>query len=155
MLLGSVSSLKGDRAMTPKEISEFIDRRNEAWNRHDFDALTANHSEDAEVESPLAGSVKGRGAIRAIYNSWFSSFPDVEYYPEHLLIDGNRAVQFVRMIGTQKGEFCGLAPTGKRFDVRCAFLFFFEDGKIVREIRVYDFTSVLLQLGVMRAKPAF
>jgi steroid delta-isomerase-like uncharacterized protein len=141
--------------MTPDEISDFLDLRNKAWNQHDVEAITANHSEDGEVESPLAGNVRGRKIIQNVYIGWFSSFPDVEYFPEHLLIDGNRAVQFVRMIGTQKGEFCGLAPTGKRFDVRCAFLFFFEHGKIAREIRVYDFTSVLLQLGIMKAKPAF
>jgi predicted ester cyclase len=59
------------------------------------------------------------------------------------------------MVGIQRGEFCGLAPTGKRFEVRCAFLFFLKDNKIAREIRIYDFTGLLLQLGVLSAKPAF
>lgn len=141
--------------MTPAEISEFIARRDEVWQRHDVAALTENHAEDGEVESPLAGNIKGRNAIQNVYKGWFSSFPDVEYQAEHLVIDGNIAVQFVRMIGTQKGEFCGLAPSGKKFEARCAFLFFFEKGKIAREIRVYDFTGILLQLGVIKAKPAF
>jgi hypothetical protein len=35
------------------------------------------------------------------------------------------------------------------------FLFIFADGKIAREIRVYDFAGLLLQLGVLKAKPAF
>ncbi len=155
VLSDAVSPLKGGRIMSPDEISEFLARRDEFWNRHDIEVLTADHAEDGEVESPIGGNVKGRGAIQNIYSGWFSSFPDVKYTIEHLLIDGNRAVQFVRMRGIQKGDFCGLAPTGKQFEIRCAFLFFFNEGKIAREIRIYDFTGLLLQLGVFKAKPAF
>jgi predicted ester cyclase len=141
--------------MTSTEISEFLARRDQAWQHHDAAALTGDHADDGEVTSPVGGDVKGHLAIQNIYKGWFSSFPDVEYCTEHLLIDGNRAVQFVKMAGIQKGEFCGLAPTGKRFEVRCAFLFFFAEGKIAREIRIYDFTGMLLQLGVLKAKPGF
>ncbi len=141
--------------MTSKEISEFFARRGEAYQRHDFAALTEDHAEDGELDSPVGGNVKGRIAIQDIYKGWFSSFPDVEFLTEHLLIDRNRVVQFGKMIGTQKGDFCGLPPTGKRFEARYAFLYFFADKKIAREIRIYDFTGVLLQLGVLKAKPAF
>ena len=141
--------------MTSKEIAEFLTRRDQAWQRHDVAALAEDHTEDGKVISPVGGEVKGHSAIQSIYKGWFSSFPDVEYRTEHLLIDGNRAVQFVKMAGIQKGDFCGLAPTGKRFEVRCAFLFFFAEGKIAQEIRIYDFTGMLLQLGVLKAKPSF
>lgn len=141
--------------MSPEEISSFFAKRNESWRCHDVAALVAEHAEEGEVESPVYGNVKGRSAIQNTYREWFSSFPEVEYFTEHLLVDGNRAVQLVRMTGIQKGDFCGLAPTGKRFEARCVFLFFFADNKIAREIRIYDFTGILLQLGVLKAKPAF
>jgi steroid delta-isomerase-like uncharacterized protein len=141
--------------MTRKEITDFLARRDEAWQRHDIETLTANHTEDCGLESPVALSTKGRNAIRNNYKSWFASFPDAGYSVERLVIDGNQAVQFVKMFGIHKGDFCGLAPTGKRFEVRCAFLFIFADGAIAHETRIYDFTGLLLQLGVLRAKPAF
>ena len=141
--------------MSPEEIAEFFARRDEVWQRHDIAALTEDHAEDGEVESPVGGNVIGHAAIQNIYKGWFSSFPDVKYSTEHLLIDGNRAVQFVKMVGIQEGEFCGLAPTGRRFEVHCAFLFFFAGHKIAHEIRIYDFTGMLLQLGVLKAKPGF
>ena len=59
------------------------------------------------------------------------------------------------MLGTQRGDFCGLAPTGKRFEVRCAFYFSFANGKIAHEIRVYDLTGLYVQLGVFKPKPSF
>ncbi len=141
--------------MTRREITEFLARRDEVWNRHDFAVLAMDHVEDGEVDSPVGGNVKGRKAIEDIYRKWFSSFPDVKYHTENLLIDGNKAVQFVKMTGIQKGDFCGFPPTGKQFEIRCAFLFFFAERKIAREVRIYDFTGLLLQLGVLKAKPAF
>jgi predicted ester cyclase len=97
--------------MTRKEISEFFATRDAAWQRHDIAVLAMDHAEDGEVESPLWGKVKGRSAIQNIYVQWFSSFPDAEYTSEHLLIDRNKAVQFIKMAGTQKGDFCGLPPS--------------------------------------------
>jgi steroid delta-isomerase-like uncharacterized protein len=141
--------------MTRKEILKFFARRDEVWQRHDAGALAADHIEDGVVDSPFYGKIEGRSALLNIYSQWFLSFPDAGYSTEHLLVDGNKAVQFIKMSGTQKGDFCGLAPTGKRFEVRCAFMFSFADDKIAHEIRIYDFTGILVQLGVLKAKPAF
>ena len=141
--------------MTRKQVSKFFARRDENWQRHDSAALAADHAEDGTVDSPLWGKVQGRTAIQNTYSQFYVSFPDAEYHTEHLVIDGNRAVQFVKMAGTQKGDFCGLEPAGKRFQMNCAFLFFFSEGKIAHETRLYDFTGILVQVGVLKAKPAF
>ncbi len=141
--------------MNRGEIEKFFERRDAAWQRHEIAALTADHTEDCEVQSPLAGNVKGLQAIEQIYIQWFSSFPDARYSTENLIIDGNQAVQIVVMTGTHNGDFCGLSPTGKRFTMHCAFAHSFSEGKIAREIRIYDFTSLLLHLGVLKAKPGF
>ena len=141
--------------MTREEISEFFARRDAAWQRHDSDTLAADHTENGEVDSPLRGKVKGQNDIHDTYTDFFSSFPDAQYFTENLLIDGNKVSQFIKMHGKQSGDFCGLSPTGKQFEIQCAFLFHFADSKIAHEIRIYDFTAMLLQLGVLKAKPAF
>jgi len=141
--------------MTREEIKEFFTRRDAAWQRHDSPALAANHAENGEVDSPLWGKVKGHRAILNTYADFFASFPDAQYFTEDLLTEGNKVVQFIKMTGTQKGNFCGLPPSGKKFEMRCAFLFTFEADRIAHELRIYDFTGILLQLGVLKAKPAF
>ena len=141
--------------MTRKEIREFFARRDEVWQRHDFAALVTDHAEDGEVNSPFSGQLKGHGAIEKVYRDWFTSFPDAAYKTLHLVIDGKNVAQFVKMTGTQKGDFCGLAASGRRFEVRCVFLFTFANGKIAHEVRVYDLTGVFVQLGVLKAKPSF
>jgi hypothetical protein len=34
-----------------------------------------------------------------------------------------------------------------------AFIMTLKDGLITKEVRIYDFTSMLIQLGALRAKP--
>jgi predicted ester cyclase len=48
----------------------------------------------------------------------------------------------------------GLPPTGKKFTMPMVFLFTIRDGRIQHERRVYDFTGLMIQLGVLKAKPA-
>ena len=141
--------------MTRSEISDFFDKRNKAWQEHNTQALAESHTPDGEVESPLFGNLKGQNAIRKSYIELLSIFPDMEFYSEYLLIDGDRAAQFLKMTGTQQLEFCGFPASGKRMQFRAASLCLLENDKIAREIRTYDFTGFLLQLGVLKAKPAF
>jgi len=46
------------------------------------------------------------------------------------------------------------ANPGKRVEFECVLIFDVEDGLIKRERRISDFTGVLIQLGVLRGKPA-
>src|SRR5512136_565863 len=138
--------------MNRDEIVAFFVRRDAAWQRHDTETLTSNHANNGEVESPIRGHVEGREGIHDVYTQWFASFPDASYVTEQLVIDGNNVAQFVRMAGVQKGDFCGLPPSGKRFEMRCAFLFSFAGDRIAREVRIYDLTGILVQLGVLKVK---
>ena len=141
--------------MTHEEIAKFFARRDAAWQRHDSAALAADHTENGEVDSPLWGKVEGYRAILNTYTDFFASFPDARYFTENLVFEGNKVAQFTIMTGTQKGDFCGLLASGKRFQMNCAFLFSFENDRIAHELRIYDFTGILMQLGVLKAKPGF
>jgi len=48
----------------------------------------------------------------------------------------------------------GMPPTRKPFQLRLISMCEVRDGEIVYERRVYDFTGLLLQIGVLRVKPA-
>ena len=47
----------------------------------------------------------------------------------------------------------GLPPTGKRIEFLFVALQRFENDKIARERRIYDFSGLLIKLGVLRVKP--
>jgi predicted ester cyclase len=71
-----------------------------------------------------------------------------------LIIDGDRAVWIGRTHGTDTGGFLGLDPTDKPFEIPMVIVCTFADGLIVHERRIYDFTGMLLQIGVLKAKLA-
>jgi steroid delta-isomerase-like uncharacterized protein len=138
--------------MTREEIAAFFDRRQAAYDTADAAALAAEYAPGAIVDSPTGGTHQGPAAIERVLEAVFSAFLDLKVRTDSLLIDGNRVAQLLRMEGTHIGEFLGLPPTGKRFDLAAVFLFEFEGRQIVRERRIYDFTGLLVQIGVLKVK---
>jgi steroid delta-isomerase-like uncharacterized protein len=133
---------------------DFFKHRAEAYDDLDAAALAADYADDAVIESPTAGTHTGREAAERTFRAIFSAFLDLTTKVDDLIIDGNNAVTVVSLEGTHIGEFLGLPPTGKRFVMSAVFFYQLQNGKIVRERRVYDFTGLLVQIGVLKARPA-
>jgi steroid delta-isomerase-like uncharacterized protein len=141
--------------MTRDEIRALFTGRRDAINRHDAAAAAALHLETGVLESPTAGgAVQGRAAIEQVYRAWFAAFPDLVFSNDELIIEGGRVAEVGTLNGTATGGFMGLPPTDKPFHVPVLNLLTLQDGRIAHERRVYDFTGLLLQIGVLKAKPA-
>lgn len=140
--------------MTRDEILALIAQRKAAWVTRDAGALAATHSENGTVVSPFGGVQEGRVEIERIYRLWFSAFPDIVFHQDDVLIDDDRAALIGRMAATHAGDFFGLAPTGRHFEAQIAFVLKFAGGAVQEERRIYDFTGLLVQVGVLKAKPS-
>jgi predicted ester cyclase len=116
--------------------------------------LATDYTEDAVIVSPMFPGVRGRDAIERSFVALFDIFPDWEMSFEDPVIDGARAVNCCTVRATQVGAFMGVAGTGRRFEFTCVLAFDVRDGLIAHERRIYDFTGMLIQLGVLRGKPA-
>ena len=81
--------------MTRDEILSLFARRRDAWRRHDAAALAADHTEDGTFDSPMAGTVAGRDAIRSVYQAWFTGFPDFTLDDQELIVDADRVASFL------------------------------------------------------------
>jgi len=139
--------------MTRDEVLALFARRQEAFDRFDAAALARDYTEDGIVESPVAGgTVIGPAAVEKTHHAFFTGFPDLKTETDDLVIDGDRVAWFFTASGTDRGGFMGLPPTGKAFRVPIVFLYVLRDSKIVKERRIYDFTGVLVQVGLLKAK---
>ena len=58
-------------------------------------------------------------------------FPDLGITIEDVMAEGDRVAARVTMRGTHRGEFQGIAPTGKRVEVKAMDMFRISNGKIV------------------------
>lgn len=135
-------------------IRELLARHEEAFRLRDARALASHYTQHAEVSSPMFPHANGHDAIEHSYFKLFRVFPDWTIKFDDPCIDDNRAMVLCKVKGTQQGEFMGLTGTGKRLEFDCVLSFEFKDGLIARERRIYDFTGLLIQLGVLRGKPA-
>ena len=141
--------------MTRHEVDALFERYEQAMCRHDIAMFTGIHAADAVVDSPTAGgTVSGRDAIEAITRAWFTGFPDVEFTTQDIIVDGDRVVWILTTHGTDTGGFLGLPPTGKPFRVPMVVICTMGDAQIRHERRIYDFTGLLTQIGVLKVKPA-
>jgi len=140
--------------MTREQITAMFTRREEAFNAKDSAALAADYADDAVIYSPTAGVHQGPEAAKEAFDFIFHAFADNTRHTEALVIDGDRVAQVLTIEGTNLGGLMGLPPSGKHFRLPAVFIYDFRGDKIVRERRIYDFTGMLIQIGVLKARPA-
>ena len=136
------------------ELQAVSDRLQDAFTRRDPVAVAACHAVDGVVESPMFATLRGRKAIEEAQRAFFTAFPDVTMTVDATVIDPPYVAVFATMHATHGNEFFGLPGTGSQFEVRASRLLKIEGDLIAHEARVYDFTGLLVQVGVLRAKPA-
>ena len=139
--------------MTHTHVHELADRLRDAWRRRDAAALANCHHPDAVIDSPLFANARGHAAIEASYATLFRAFPDLEVTVNAMLVDPPQVASYETMRGTHSNEFLGYPGTNKRLEISLARLMTVEDGQITRQLVIYDFTGLLVQLGVLSAKP--
>jgi predicted ester cyclase len=144
------AQLQADRA----ELQAFADRFVDTLKRRDPKALSEFHAANGVAESPMYATRVGRQSIEGAYRSFVTSFPDMTVAVEHLLVDPPHIALFATVDATHVNEFFGLPGTNRHIEFRIAWLFAVENGLIARDHRVYDFTGILLQVVLLRAKPA-
>ena len=140
--------------MTHDDAVEVFSRQQAAWNARDPEALALAYAVDGTIISPIFRTVQGRDEIVESFRAVFTMFPDWQYIAQDLLVDGDRAAEPFIAKATHAGEFMGLPGSGRKFEIQGVRIFKMKDGLIAYERRYYDFTGFLIQLGVLRGKPA-
>jgi len=78
-----------------------------------------------------------------------AAFPDFQLTIEDLIAEGDKVVLHWTARGTHKGEFMGIAPTGKQATVTGLSISRFAGGRIVELREIWDRLGLLQQLGVV------
>ncbi len=99
----------------------------------DFDRAEEIVDASAPDNELLPGdpSAKLIDTFKETFSEAREGFPDLTVTIEDVMAEGDRVTARVTMRGTHRGEFQGIAPTGKRVEVRAIDMFRIEDGKIV------------------------
>jgi steroid delta-isomerase-like uncharacterized protein len=125
-----------------------------AWNSHDADRLTSLFAEDGSYgEFGLGRVMLGRQEIRRHLSATFAALPDLTIAPTgEPFSRGERVFWKWLMMATHQGEFAGVPPTGKRFELRGGSVLLTRGDKIVRGADCFDVASVVRQLAPERER---
>ena len=123
-------------------------------NRGDYDA--AEQLVADECVFYFAGAEVGRGpeAFRQMLRTLRTAFPDFKTTIEDVIVEGDKVAERVTSRGTHKGEFQGVAPTGKSVTMAGISMFRIADGKVVENWAMPDQLGLLQQLGAVPAQTA-
>jgi predicted ester cyclase len=140
--------------MKSEQIHAFLERFRIAWQEQDLEAVSDCYVDNCELISPIFHTVRGRSALEHSYRDAFKAFLIVSLKSDEPIIDSehDRAAVVWTFKAKHQGEIFGVPPTGRTMEITVAFVLTFADGRIAKEVRIYDFAKMLLELGVLRAK---
>jgi ketosteroid isomerase-like protein len=106
-----------------------IDRFNDAFNRHDADALAPLLTDDTVFEdtspAPDGRRIQGKAAVVEHWRAWFARNPDAVFEAEDMFVAGDRAV--VRWIYRKPRN-------GQPWHIRGVDVFTVVDGKVAAKL---------------------
>ena len=130
-----------------------IARYNDAWNRHDVDAIVAMHTDDSVFENHVSGGhAVGKADIRKIVEGVFATFPDIRFEGRRSYVREGLVVQEWTASATHQNPITRAGKTypatGKTITWKGMDIIPFRDGLIARKDVYADSISYLRQLGV-------
>jgi steroid delta-isomerase-like uncharacterized protein len=111
------------------------------------DELVAADFVDHNAPSP--DIPPGPEGVKQIFTMLRSAFPDFHVTVEDMLAEEDKVMARVTVHGTHKGEFIGIAPTGKLITMPVVDIVRIAGGKIVERWGVEDNLSMMQQLGII------
>jgi steroid delta-isomerase-like uncharacterized protein len=122
----------------------------EAWNTRDMALIDELISPNYTAHDPSAPDF-GRGPerIKKMVSMFCTAFPDLRVTVEDVVVQGDKEVVRWTARGTYKGEFMGVAPTGRQVTVTGIDIARIAGGKIEEIHNNWDALGLLRQLGAV------
>lgn len=126
----------------------------DATNSHDEQLISTTVDEvfqpDVRMGTPLPLQATGAQAVKEVWATLHRAFPDLHITVEDLIAEGDKVVARQTVTGTHRGEYLGVAATGKSVTYNEVFVFRFADGRIAETWGVVDVLSQMKQLGIIQ-----
>ena len=113
------------------------------------DDLFAEDFIDREV--PPGWPDRGPESVRYLVTMFRNAFPDLTFRVEELIAEGDTAAARVVWTGTHRGNWAGVAPTGRAVQQMQMHFMHFRDGKMIEHMAVRDDLGLMQQFGVIPA----
>jgi predicted ester cyclase len=131
--------------MSLEENKAIVRRFVEAYNERKLDLI-----DDFVAPNYLDHTNKvGREGLRQLFDVGLIAFPDWHETIEDIIAEGDKVWVRLSYTGTHKGEFMGLAPTGKKITSKAVDIYRIVDGKLAEYWNVTDNVNIFRQIGAI------
>jgi steroid delta-isomerase-like uncharacterized protein len=120
----------------------------EIFNKGNLDVVDETHDKDY-VGHTSSDETKGPESVKQFASQYRNAFPDLKITNEDMIAEGDMVVSRQTVTGTHKGEFQGIAPTGKKITVTSILIVRIVNGKIVETWMNMDSLGFMQQLGII------
>ncbi|MBV8672259.1 MAG: ester cyclase [Acidobacteriaceae bacterium] len=148
----------GQKKDSAQALNKEIILRSEAelWNRGNLAAADKLYSPGYVSHFPAGIEWRGLQGIKNAVSSHRTSFPDWHEIVDDIVAEGDRVAIRITSSGTQRGEFMGLPPSGRKVIIQEFHIFRLENGRIAEQWGMPDLQGLLAQLHAPGAdgKPA-
>ena len=111
----------------------------------DFDGLDDVLAPDLRLQ--LGAAHLDRDQTKDLIRTFYAAFPDYTHTPEEILSVGDKVVLRTSNHATHRGDFQGIAPTGRHISFGQIAIYRMVDGRIAEIWEEADLLGLMQQLG--------
>lgn len=123
----------------------------DAFQKADYVHWASFYADDAIIEDVGSGNegrrVEGKKAILEWFKVVADSWADSTYKPLRIVAEGRTVMWEWRWEGTQTADFVDARGAGRKVNFRGVTIWDMEDGKVKHEVTIYNYSTLLRQLG--------
>jgi len=131
--------------MSLEENKAIVRRFVEAYNKQNLDLVDEFIAPDYFDHT---NKVDAQG-LKQLFEMGFKAFPDWHETIEDIIAEGDKVWVLLAYSGTHKGEFRGLAPTGKKITAIAVDIYRIANGKLVEYWNVTNSLNLFRQIGAI------
>jgi steroid delta-isomerase-like uncharacterized protein len=135
------ATLEGNKRIVRRFIEDIFLRR-------DFAAVDELLTDDftAHTWGPMP---PGRDGLKEAITRVSAGVSDARMTVEDVIAEGDRVAVRLTSSAVQSGEFMGISPSGKRYEIGEIHIFRLRDGRVAEHWHQADFVGMMRQLGAM------
>jgi steroid delta-isomerase-like uncharacterized protein len=119
------------------------------WNKGNLEGAIALFDDNYIDHNAAPGQKPGKAGLRESLDMFMTAFPDLKLEHSHVTMEGDRVADHGIARGTHRGNFLGVAPTGKRVEVSYTDIYRVKNGKITEAWHIEDIPGLMRQIGAM------
>ena len=126
----------------------------ELWNDRRLDAADEIFHPDCVTHQLRSGAAdaparRDPATLKRHVEEWLGGFPDLRFTVEQMVAEAGLVSSRLVAQGTHAGAWLGLAPTGRRVEIRMTTVHRIEGGKIAEDWVLVDSLGFFQQLGLL------